>query len=200
MNKFVVFFNQSTSLRKCCGAKLCDVWALAAPNVLLTSTVWWEFYNLTFSTPAAGLCFIYTLTYSHTHTHSLFLCIISHGFLQGRRFLRMVFNNHSNKWLHSYCFMALLRCTRGSQSRAVSKSTGISCVSVSHEVLHLFPSLRREHSCPRLSTHTQFTKHNSQIPCKRGERLNQSVKHLPHKHNHRTHSSFTLLLADSSPL
>lgn len=177
--------------------KLCHMWALGA-LMYYWPPLYDENPTIRLSQHLLLAPALYAHSHDHQHTASFYVLSLT-GFLQGGRFLRMVINNHSNKWLRSYCFMALLRCTRGSQSRAVSKSTGINCVSVSHEVLHLFPSLRREHSCPCLSTHTQFTKHNSQISSKQGECLNQSVKHLPSKHKHRIHSSLTLLLADSSP-
>lgn len=81
--------------------------------------------------------------------------------------------------------------------RLVCKSTGIRCAPVSHEVLHLFPSLRRTQLAPSLHTHcTQFSKHNSPISSEQRE----FMKHLPGKQHCCIHSRLTLLLAASSPL
>lgn len=125
------------------GEKLCSMMCS------WTSTVGWEFLDSAFSAPAVGSCFTYPHTCSPTDKLSL-LWIMSHGFLLRAR--GGVFNNHSNKCLRSYCFTALLRCTRG--SAAACKSTGIHCASVSHEALHLFPSPRRTQLAPSFSKHT----------------------------------------------
>ena len=162
------------------------------------STVGWEFLILTFSAPAVGCCL--THTHTHTHTHILQQTTSFSGlslmcFCQGGRFLWMVFNNHGNKWLLAYCFLALLRCTRGSRSRAVRNTTGIRCESWGATPV---PISAENAAGPCLSKHTIHKTQSSNLHSQ-WERLNQSIQHLPYKHLHSILSSLTLLLADGSP-
>lgn len=140
------------------------------------STEWWEFHNLTFSAPAVAFCFTHTHTHTRTFTNTQPLSpyYLSQVFLYRAWSLITIATNDCA------CFRALF--TRVSQGRAVCKSTGMHCASVSHEGLHLFPSPRRTHLAP--SFNTQFTKHNSQISAKQ-ERVGdliQSIRHLLSKH------------------
>lgn len=147
-------------------------------------------------------CWLLVDSHRHTHTYAkrqLFSMVLSlPGLFEGGMFLWMLSNIHSNKWLGPYCFVALLRCTRGSRARP--------CVtvlefSVRPWVMKCYTCSRLcwDHSWPRLSMHTIHKRTILKSPLIGESAENQCVKHLPCKHYwHVTHSSLTS--ASASPV
>lgn len=93
----------------------------------------------------------------------------------GRGFLDQPLITIATNVCTQYCFMALLRCARG--SGAVCKSAGIHCALVSHEVLHLFPSPRRTQLALSFNTRTIHKTQCSNL-CLARECLNLSSENI----------------------